>query len=385
MQDLEACLSESISNASRRESTAFEEIAGPTPWRVILSGAGRLGRRTFSGLRKLGIETICFIDRDPALWGSTVDGLIVLAPAEAAARYGDSAIFIVTIWRAESLEAFAVPLEELRQLGCRRIVPFAFLYWRFPDAFLPYYAVDLPHRVVEASAKIREAFDLLEDARSRSDFVTNIRWRLTFDSGAFSPAADSIYFPPDIVETSTREGFVDCGAFDGDTIRSFLTHTPNFSGKIEAFEPDRKNFERLTGFVASLPSEMRGRIHIQNIGVGARRESVRFGSGLDVSSRVGDGDGQIELVALDDTVRDVATFVKMDIEGHEMEALRGAARLVRERHPTLSICAYHVQDHIWSIPIYLRALSADYRLFLRNHGANGWENVIYAVPGERLV
>jgi hypothetical protein len=77
------------------------------------------------------------------------------------------------------------------------------------------------------------------------------------------------------------------------------------------------------------------------------------------------------------------TYIKMDIEGAEPDALAGAQRTIRQHRPVLSICVYHTQYHLWSIPLLVHELAPDYRLFLRPHDADGWDSVCYAIPEER--
>ncbi|MFM2378710.1 MAG: hypothetical protein RLZZ143_1288 [Cyanobacteriota bacterium] len=55
----------------------------------------------------------------------------------------------------------------------------------------------------------------------------------------------------------------------------------------------------------------------------------------------------------------------------------------KERH-FLTVCAYHCQDHLWQIPLFLHSLSSQYRFFLRPHGVEVWDLICYAVPVSRL-
>ena len=64
----------------------------------------------------------------------------------------------------------------------------------------------------------------------------------------------------------------------------------------------------------------------------------------------------------------------------ELDALRGAERLIRRSHPRLAICVYHRAEHLWEIPLFVRDLGLQYDYFLRSHGHFGFDVVMYAVP-----
>jgi hypothetical protein len=91
-------------------------------------------------------------------------------------------------------------------------------------------------------------------------------------------------------------------------------------------------------------------------------------------------------VALDESLQgETPTIVKFDIEGAEPEALAGGRRTIQCRMPVLAISSYHLQNHLWQLPLSVAAMSGDYRYFLRPHGFEGWDLVCYAVPGGRLI
>jgi hypothetical protein len=86
------------------------------------------------------------------------------------------------------------------------------------------------------------------------------------------------------------------------------------------------------------------------------------------------------VVALDDVLpRFAPTFIKLDIEGAEIRALRGAAEMIQVHRPRVAACVYHLPGHLWEVPEYLRELLPENRLFLRYHGFNGFDAVAYAV------
>ena len=93
---------------------------------------------------------------------------------------------------------------------------------------------------------------------------------------------------------------------------------------------------------------------------------------------------EVECVRLDDLLaRSRPTYIKMDIEGAEPDAIQGCQRVLRENRPVLAACVYHAQDHLWTIPRAVHRIVPDYKLFLRPHMPECWDTVCYAIPPER--
>ena len=382
-EELERLLSESVDAARERERSAFDELAGDL--HIVLFGAGGLGKKTAEQLIALGRPPVAFADNAPARAGTQFAGVPVLSTADAIARYGSDAVFVVTIWRSPATERMSDRIEHLRARGARRVTSFATLFWKYPDHLLPYYAIDLPHKVLEARRDVGRAFDLLADEPSRLEFVAHLRLRLLLDfAGLSAPRTTPEYFAPDLYRLSDDERFVDCGAFDGDTVRSFLGLLPKFNGRVRAFEPDRANFSRLEAWRQALPSGLRQRIDGVCAGVGAARSKVSFSEGGSTGSSVGNGSTEIDIVPLDEALADLApTLIKVDTEGYEPEVLDGARATISTLAPTLALCVYHRQDHPWRIPLMTAALHDGYRYTLRSYCLDGWDLVLYAVPRTR--
>ena len=385
-QEVARLLAEGVDGARRRERGAFAGLAGARAGRIVLFGAGGLGRRCLAGLRRHGIEPVAFADTNARLWNTTVDGLRVMRPSDAAAEYGASAAFVVTIWGARASDGTADRIAALRARGCETVVPFAPLFWSYPEGVLPHYTVDVPHKVIEQSADVLKAFDLWADPASQREYLAQLRWRLFFDvDGLGTPDVATIYFPPDLLRVRDDEAFVDCGAFDGDTLRQFVQVSGGAFRRYTAFEPDPDNLARLRDSVAALPAPVRQRIDVVNAAVAAARGTVTFAAGGGPSSHVGGGDLEVDTVAIDEHFgADRVTFVKMDIEGAEPDALRGAAAHVGRDAPVLAVSCYHRQDHLWSIPLQIASMRDDYAFFLRPHDREAWDLVCYAIPRERL-
>src|SRR3954447_26328353 len=106
-EKLHYLLSESVSEAIARERSAFDEYAGTCRDRIVLFGARKLGRKTLAGLRAVGIEPLAFSDNDPQTWGTTLDGLSVYSPRDAAQQFGTNAVFVITIWGRGASDSMA--------------------------------------------------------------------------------------------------------------------------------------------------------------------------------------------------------------------------------------------------------------------------------------
>jgi FkbM family methyltransferase len=96
-------------------------------------------------------------------------------------------------------------------------------------------------------------------------------------------------------------------------------------------------------------------------------------------------DGTAETVTIDETLERLGLsrvdFIKMDIEGAELAALRGAETSIRKHRPKLAISLYHSVEDMQTIPRYLAGLDLGYRFYLDHHTIYENETVLFGVPG----
>ena len=389
--ELDALLTEPDPVASRWPRQGAASLDDPSA-DLLLFGAGGLGRRTLKGLRGLGKEPRAFIDNDQALWGTVVEGVPVLSPHDAAARYARDGVVCVTIWRAEGGHQFEATRVVLEDLGWRRVLPFLELYRAYPDEFLPYLAAGRVADVMASAADVRRAFDLLGDDVSREEFLAQLRWRVRGDFSAVAeptPGCDAAneYWPTDVVTPGTAEVVVDCGAYDGDTVARFAAAFGEFDAWI-AFEPDPRNFTALQGRLLGLPAKLATRVRVIAAATGASAGAALFAAVGSAASSFAttaiDGAIQVPVVALDEQdLPSPVTFVKLDVEGAEEATLLGARRLLRRDRPLLAVSCYHKQDDLWELPLLVHELLPGARLALRAHAAEAFDLVLYALPETR--
>lgn len=383
LSELDRVLSEPVSFVRDRENSAFDKLLAGCGNRLVLFGAGNLGRKVLQCVRSMGVEPVAFADNSSSKWGSNVDGVPVLSPKQAA-RYGASALFLISIWsRGHSYPESRAMLEDM---GCAHVESTASLRWKFSDQLLPDFCQDLPHKLYEQAADVRKAASLWADDFSCREYLNHVKWRALGDQNVLgSPVNEEQYFLDSLYRIEDREVFVDCGAYTGDTAEQVIRRNPAFS-RIVAVEADPENFDRLTKWIDTLDAPVASKISALHVAVSAKRGKLRFQAGGGEGARLAtDGNVVVECIPIDDLATEAGpTFIKMDIEGAELDALEGARRSIQKHRPILAICVYHKQDDLWRIPLFINAMVQDYRLFLRPHYGDGWDLVCYAVPLDRL-
>jgi FkbM family methyltransferase len=202
---------------------------------------------------------------------------------------------------------------------------------------------------------------------------------------------ENIYFPLFISQLK-NEHFVDCGAADGDSVAQFIERWPEYE-RITAVEPDKSNVEKLERRHGSNPkvSIVVGAVSNET-GMRPFLSTGNYCSRLGTEGLAGAVIGKVACYRLDELeIRNETfpgcppTFIKMDIEGSELDALNGARRTIQKHRPALAICGYHTPDHFWQVPKLIREIAPDYKLFLRRYAPAPFELICYGVPTERLV
>lgn len=365
----------------KKQQDIFLDETAATGNNYILFGSGYLGRTALAGFRRAGIEPIAFTNNDSRTWNTKIQGLRVISPEEAVQQYKGKAAFVVRIYTNEPVH------KQLREMG---IAPVSYprIAWSYPNAMLPDFSLELPNKIFSQAEQVRKALELAGDDASRAEYIGQIEWRTTLNSQVLPPYVPNkeIYYGPNIYQLSYDEVFVDCGAFDGDSIRTFIQRRNDVFKAIIGVEADPGNFARLKDYVSTLSEDMREKIWVLQNAVGTLRETAFFDASGTLDSAFGSGSFQVEVIPLDEAFSDlVPTLIKMDIEGAELDALKGAENIIKQHAPVLAICAYHRQEDIWKIPLYLHGIQPQYKFFFRRYSTDCWEQVCYAVPKNRLV
>lgn len=222
----------------------------------------------------------------------------------------------------------------------------------------------------------------LEDERSRQIFDSILGYRT---SGALADlskvgASSDLYHPADLAFESRRMRFMDVGAFNGDTIRDLRSRNCDVEA-IMAFEPDSVSWaeanDELTRWEAVDGACLEA-------AVGRTAGEARFADSGEASSNLSEtGSSIVRVVSLDSVAGEWRpTHLKMDIEGAEPDALLGAVALLTGSRPRLALSVYHQPSHLWDITNQVDSLDLGYRFWLRCHGQQTFDTVLYCSTEE---
>lgn len=304
-------------------------------------------------------------DSDGAKWGKYFCGAKCLSPQELMTIKNKCAVFV-------TIGDFEPVFEFLTEKG----FPSVNQIYKY-DLVTSEFLANHDHR--EIANKLCQTYEILSDKQSKKVF--NAIVERVLGSGEDTNIMVNVceknqYFPAGILKLSAHESFVDIGAFDGDTVKDFIHHTHAKFDRIFSFEMNEINFKLLQGNVKHMPNH--DRIRIFNMGIWDSECDITYSIG-NSQSTIGAGEGQGHVVPLDDILKnEKVTFIKMDIEGAEPRALRGARNIIKTQKPKLAICIYHDFRHLWEIPLYMKELVPEYRIYLRHHTKLEYETVCYA-------
>ena len=255
------------------------------------------------------------------------------------------------------------------------------------------------HAVKENTEDIKWLYNTVEDYRSRKVIYGLIKFWLEFDFSYKNSIVENNYddyFDLDILrdKITAEEVFVDCGAYIGDTAKAYFDNFTDCK-KMYLYDMLPANIKKAKNLLSG-HEEIVYRI----AGVGSPEQAgmmVAVGTNetsmfsLDENGNTHNPEAEmtneekpeIKLVTLDDDIKERITFLKMDIEGSEINALLGAKAHVVKDHPKLAICTYHHYEHLWEIPKLIKSINPDYKLYLRYNGTidgiMASEHVVYAV------
>lgn len=239
------------------------------------------------------------------------------------------------------------------------------------------------------AGRVRNVIRLLADEESKDVFKQMIRFRC-FSRYKQLPhyTVRTQYFGNDFFTYGEEEVFVDCGAYDGDSVQAFkkMMKKKRLGGgyRIVAFEPDKKSFHNLmrnhpdiTGIQAGVWKED-GYLAFSSQGCATSVfEAAKADAGVPAEEPAA---SKVPVRSIDHTYEcQDATFIKMDVEGSEYYAIEGAKTVICKNKPKLAICIYHSDEDMLRLIEKIHEMVPGYRFYIRQHSNTIYETVLYAV------
>lgn len=338
----------------------FWERVKETEKPIVLYGTGNGADRVIDEFEERGIKLCAVFASDGFVRDRSFRGFKVISYSDAKARFGSMLVILGFGTHDKDV------IENIKRIA------------RDDELLMPDMLQDELGNIFDRAyfnAHIKDieyAYSILADERSRKNFEDIIRYRLSGDIKYLLEDQESEIESWKLLNFRPCESFVDCGAYNGDTISRFLSFAPRYE-HIYAFEPDKKTFKKLEKNTAGLEN-----IELFNTAVSDKAETLYFDIGKGRGSKLG-GKVEIPTLTLDSTVKE-ATILKFDTEGFEEKALNGGCELIKRCHPRMVLSAYHKIDDLWRLPRTVQEIDPSYKFYLRKAIAIPyWDSNLYLV------
>lgn len=336
---------------------------------LLLYGAGVYAYVLKRFLEACGLRIeAAMVDR-AYLTGDRFMGLPVWATEDVADRLADFhvVIGITDVPRAqERLARLQAPLVHLIDVPDYLNMPAPFMDREFVEAH---------------AAEFEQAASVFADDLSRDTFVAAINAKVHENLDVVRPwvRPDRLYFPASEFPLREDEVFLDVGGFTGDTIREFHEVSAGRYAKIISLEPFEDNYARLLATVQELAAP-----RVMPIQIGAWDEQTRLSfatNDLDIDNKISSsGTRSIEVDTIDAIMAregSRVSLIKTDINGAEYRALAGARETLRRDRPRV-ITRLHLKEDFYRIPLLLRDIAPDMKIYLRQRGHFSMMLILYA-------
>ncbi len=330
---------------------------------ILLYGMGDGAEKILNHLLSLGITPSGVFASDGFARHNIFRGYEVISYSEAQKAYGDFiALICFGSQRPEVLSLFKSMLSQ-----CELYAPDVPVYGTavFDEAFC-----------AKNRARLERIYSLLADSQSKKVFENTVKYKLTGDIRLlFDCETDPEESFEGVIKPNADEVFLDLGAYTGDTVRQFADISGGYE-KIIAVEPDRRSFKKLKSNTSGLHN-----IELYNVAVSSGRALLPFSDDGGRQSVLNRGDRLISCESIDSLLDGgKVTYIKMDVEGQEAQAIRGAENTIRKYRPKMCISAYHRSEDYFLIPELVYGIRSDYKIYMRHFPyVPAWDTSFYFI------
>jgi len=239
-----------------------------------------------------------------------------------------------------------------------------------------------PNFFAQNSKQLENVYNNLADEAGRETYLARIKAVITGIAGYLPIASHSEYLHP-LVKPEAGDIMIDGGVSDLVGAQGTFAEAVGPKGMVYGFEPIPSMYESAR---QSLSLHENYRLFCQ--GLGLKKEKLHFEYAHDSSrvSNAGANTIECEIINIDNVVEEQRLerldCIKLDIEGSELDALKGAAKTIEKFRPKLIICLYHKPEDIIDIPTYIKSLVPEYELYVSHSSFYFMDTILHArVPG----
>ncbi len=347
---------------------------------IVIFGAGVGGAALYKILKQKQLDSkiLAFSDNNELKFGKNYceERIKIVNPNALVSMFGRCTTIIV------ASSAYDVIKSQLINCGIDSqkiyLFNFAFMDVEYTDCTFIYDHID----------DFERAYSRLADEKSSRIFVNILNYKITKEIEYLEKLKIDVddekyqYFDDELFEFSSDETMLDIGAYTGDTFISFCDEYKEWKSYI-GFEADPEIYKILETEVQTSGNMEKSLLF--NYAAWNENTQLVFSDNPGSSTITNDGGTKVEAVVCDDILinRDI-TFIKMDIEGAEYQALCGLQNVIRQNKPIIAVCVYHLRDDFYNLPDLIERITPnEYTFYFRQYRYTPTETVCYAIPKKR--
>lgn len=316
---------------------------------IVLYGTGDGADKIYKRLSKDDIKISGVFASDGFKKGKSAYGFTVTSYSELKEKFGDMIILVCFGSHLDSVIENVLRLEKENELY-------------LPDVPVCDGEVFDLAFAKKHQKELTQVYNMLSDEKSKRVFENTVYFKLTGKSSYLREIESDRNEVFELLSLK-NENFLDLGAFNGDTVEEFMKYCPDYKN-IVALEPDARNFRKL----------LQNTENVKNITLINKAVSDKRGI-ITISKNKGRGNSltgktvEIETATIEEISKEtVPTFIKMDVEGAELSAILGGQEIIKNR-PKLHVAAYHRSEDLFTLPLKLKEICPDYKIYMRKHKA----------------
>jgi FkbM family methyltransferase len=338
--------------------------------KIVIFGGGMAAKNLIGYTQRVNSKwnIIYIVDNDEKKWGTDILTYIIKEPIEMLKMQPDEYVVLICGQHVGEIA------EQLENMGIQN----------YYSEFWMNQIIKVSYKQIVPNEKIAWLNQNLTDDESRRVLAAIVEKRKYnfMDYTDIKTFGGSEYFIDDFWKpiSGNQEVFIDGGGFDGDSIEEFIEWTKGDYRKIYSFEPDPRRTEQIQDKLW----KWNGKVELHKKGLYDCETILKFTEGNELYSgkidfeKKGEQNIEINTVALDTIVKEKVTFIKMDIEGAEIQALNGAKSIILRDKPRLAICIYHRLEDLWQIPELIKSMVPEYKMYIRHFGVRCRGTILYA-------